>query len=158
LYGEGKQLDPALGPPRPVFHYSVDVPRGWAVKHSVSMTFPDASAAWRWTGKYYVRDQNGAPDMLVDGSQVSATNVVIMSVQVVSTDITDAAGNHDPLDVVLGHGDVWVMRDGRVAHGEWIRPDDASPMTLSFHGQVIKLRPGRTWVELLPDGSLPHFG
>ena len=51
----------------------------------------------------------------------------------------------------VGEGDVWVFTDGRVRKGRWIRPDREQPAHyVDANGLPILLRPGRTWVELLP--------
>ena len=55
----------------------------------------------------------------------------------------------------VGEGDVWVFTDGTVRTGRWVRPDKTQPARyVDATGQPILLRPGRTWVELLPSG--PH--
>ena len=46
-----------------------------------------------------------------------------------------------------------VFRDGKVLDGKWSRP--ASGIGLNFtdaNGQPIPLKPGNTWVELVPIG------
>ena len=53
----------------------------------------------------------------------------------------------------VGQGNVWVFSDGVVRRGTWVRPDKTQPARyLDANGQPILLRPGRTWVELLPVG------
>ena len=54
----------------------------------------------------------------------------------------------------VGQGDVWVFSDGVVRKGTWVRPDKTQPAKyLDANGQPILLRPGRTWVELLPSDA-----
>ena len=54
--------------------------------------------------------------------------------------------------MTVGSNPVWVMRDGKMIQGTWHRPTIASPLTFrDKHGHVIKLAPGRTWLELLPN-------
>jgi hypothetical protein len=61
-----------------------------------------------------------------------------------------------PLPVVIGTGTVWVFRNGTVVKGVWSRPKLASPMKLvTSKGETIKLAPGRTWIEVLPNSSQP---
>ena len=44
-----------------------------------------------------------------------------------------------------------MFTDGTVRTGRWIRPDKTQPARyVDATGQPILLRPGRTWVELLP--------
>jgi len=104
-------------------------------------------------------DQDGEPDKLADGSQISTTNVVIMAVDIASTGLHDVLGNPSPLDVTVGKNPVWVLRDGKIIQGTWSRPTIASPITLrDRHGKVIDLSPGRTWIELLPRPGVPTRG
>jgi len=117
-----------------------------------------ATAVWTWNGKQYVRNQSGHPDLLIDGSQVSTTNVVVMSVSVQNTAAHDSHGTVVPLPVVIGSGQVWVFRNGLVVKGTWSRAGENAPMKLQTStGQIIALAPGRTWVEVLPNSRLPQI-
>jgi hypothetical protein len=158
LYKAGKTLRPKLGPPPQLFHYSTAAAIGRAVR-SVTLPFSSYSTAgWTWTGSSYVRTQNGAPDRLADGSRISTTNVVIISVSWSRTNIIDAAGNADPYVHVIGSGKAYVMRDGKLIVGRWVRHSYKQPMRLiDANGHFIKLRPGRTWLELQPRPFTPHF-
>jgi hypothetical protein len=43
-----------------------------------------------------------------------------------------------------------------VVKGVWSRPKLASPLKLvTAKGEAIKLSPGRTWIEVLPNSSQP---
>jgi hypothetical protein len=155
LYALAHRLDPRLPAPRQVFSYSTAVPSGrgvWSARWATIPFSPGVEAGWRWTGRGYVRYQNGVVDMLVGNQPVTATNVVVLGVQVRSTNIVDAAGNHDPLDVIVGHGAAVVLRNGRVVVGSWIRRRVGDDLALVDHlGRLIPLAPGRTWLELMPD-------
>jgi hypothetical protein len=53
----------------------------------------------------------------------------------------------------VGEGDAWIFTDGNVRMGRWVRPDKTKPAQyVDGFGVPILLRPGRTWVELLPVG------
>lgn len=156
LYTLGRHLDPRLRAPRQVFAYSATPLPGRRVTEVTIPFSPAVTAGWRWYGRGYVRYQNGAPDMLVGHQPVTTVNVVILAVQVRSTNIVDAAGNHDPLDVIVGHGAALVLRQGRAIIGFWSRPKVGDDLVLTNHeGQVIGLAPGRTWLELMPLGEHP---
>ncbi len=54
----------------------------------------------------------------------------------------------------VGEGDVWIFSDGTLRTGRWVRPDKTQPARyVDAAGKTIPLRPGRTWVEVLPVGS-----
>lgn len=158
LWKAGLARQPHLTAPPALFRYG-PLQRGGRLATGVSLPFsPVSSAGWQWNGHDWVRTQEGTPDRLTDGSQVSTTNIVVMSVATVATPITDAAGNHDPLDVIIGSGPVWLLRDGHVETGTWSRPSYRARMVLrDAAGHELLLKPGRTWLELLPRPNQPSF-
>jgi hypothetical protein len=144
-----------LKAPKPLFSYG---PIDSSAKHAhqVSLTWPAASAVWTWSGGQWLRTQDGSTDRLSSGAQISSTNVVIMSVDIASTGLHDVLGNASPLDVTVGSNPVWVLRNGKMVKGTWHRKTVTSPLVLlDKQGHVIKLAPGRTWIELLPSPRTP---
>jgi hypothetical protein len=114
----------------------------------------EATASWTRSGGGYVRSENGRPHQLSDGSRVSATNVVILRVDVVGSGIRDAAGNEDPFVHAYGSGQAMVFRNGVLERGHWSRPTVASRFIFtSSIGGPLSLQPGRTWVELVPNAG-----
>jgi hypothetical protein len=156
LLAAGQARRRGLGAPPALFTYGPLDPAGKPAR-VVAMRWPQASAAWTWHGGAWQRTQNGTPDVLTDGHRVAAANVVIMSITLASTGIRDVLGNSSPLNVTVGgNRPVWVLRDGQVIRGTWHRRSiGAFWQLLDGAGKVIALKPGRTWVELLPRSSLP---
>jgi hypothetical protein len=147
----------SLKAPKPLFSYGAIDPAAKKA-HVVSMSWPAASALWRWHKHEWLRTQGGSTDRLSDGSQISATNVVVMNVQIASTGLVDVAGSPSPEDVTIGHNRVWVARDGKIIKGVWHRKSVGARWTLrDKQGHIITLAPGRTWVELLPTGRSPSI-
>lgn len=140
--------------PKPVFTYA-DTLEGPARKVSVAhLGFSSVSDVfWTWSRRDdgWLRAHGDVAHTLEDGSQVSATNVVIQVVGVTNSNITDAAGNYSPVVELTGSGKAYVLRDGRVIRGRWEREtlDDLTRF-VTRDGTEIALAPGRTWVELLP--------
>jgi len=159
LYEAGKKARPSLPTAPQLFTYSTTSPVAPA-RTSVKLPFSSfSSSAWTWNGHAYLRTQNGRPDVLVHSERVSTTNVVILSVSWSETDILDAAHNRAPYVHVIGSGKAWLMRDGKVVAGRWVRPSYKVPMKLvDATGQTIALAPGRTWIELQPRPYSPTFG
>jgi hypothetical protein len=146
---------PHLKAPKPLFSYGTIDPSARRAKH-IALSWPAASAVWTWSKDKWLRTQDGTPDLLANHAQVSTTNVVIMRVDIASTGLHDVLGNPSPLDVTVGSNPVWVLRDGKMIKGTWKRPKITSPITLlDSSGNVIKLAPGRTWIELLPAPDVP---
>jgi hypothetical protein len=146
-----------LTAPKPLFTYG-DAPAGGASASSAYMTWPDASAGWKWGGSNWLRSQNGTPDVLSDHQRVRAANVVIMQVAIGSTGIRDVAGNSSPLNITIGSGPVWVLRDGKVYRGTWHRASYTKPLRFTTaDGTRIPLHRGGTWIELLPRPRAPRI-
>lgn len=162
LYAAGRQAGVNWVPPPQLFEYSTSPQGGPSVQAgSVSMNLSTiSSAGWTWSpaAKRYVRTQNGTADMNIDGSRISANNIVIISSAVGPTGIYDAAGNQDPNDIIVGSGPAWVLRDGRMIQGTWQRPTITDKMSLVGVDGTITLEPGTTWMELLPRPNTPQVG
>jgi hypothetical protein len=159
----------SLKAPKPMFTYGRLDPAAKRV-HRVSLNWPAASAEWTWSpGRSggskggagglkgsWLRTQDGSPDHLLGGPQISASNVVVLSVNIASTGLHDVLGNASPLDVTTGHNPLWVLRNGKMIKGIWHRKSVKSPLRLrDKKGHIIRLAPGRTWIELLPTPAKP---
>jgi hypothetical protein len=145
-------------PPAPIFHYSVALPRGAVAGSGASVHIPFSSSSdvtWQWNPTVgYLRSYSGTPDRLLDGSQTTAANVVVMTVP---TDfgpwVENSEGGHEVDVTATGSGPLVVMRDGTAITGTWTRSTLTQPAVLtSSAGVPITLQPGNTWVELVPQG------
>jgi hypothetical protein len=100
------------------------------------------------SGTYRLR-QDGRP---MPGVQPS--NVIIQRVRIRPTQYRDVLGLPTPYTVTVGSGAATVLRDGRRTDGRWERPTpSAGTRFLQEGGDDIRLRPGPTWVMLVPDGQ-----
>jgi hypothetical protein len=154
LYGHGPELFALGGDPKPppaLFQYLpgdtppvagtpvVSMRIGFIQGYDPTYTWDAGSKTWKRTNS-----QNGAPFTVVGGTQIAPTNVVVQ--------FTHYANEGEGQTV--GQGDAWVFTDGVVRRGTWVRPDKTQPAKyLDANGQPILLRPGRTWVELLPSDA-----
>lgn len=155
LLNAGLALKPNLKAPKPLFTYGAIDPLAHRV-HKIYMSWPAASALWTWSKGSWLRTQGGRADLLADGSQVSATNVVILNVNIASTGLHDVLGAPSPLDVTTGSNTAWVLRNGAMVKGKWTRKTRNDEFSLTdAQGHTIALAPGRTWIELLPTPRKP---
>lgn len=158
LYASSRELLQAAGrrraAPPAIFGFSEEPPaEGSRRARSVHLDFsPEADVLWRYRPRQgvYLRSHGDEPHTLEDGSRVSATNVVVMVVELRDSGIVDAAGNPSPEVIVEGSGRAFVFRDGRMVRGRWIG-EDAAIRIVDASGEPIPLSPGRTWVELFPE-------
>jgi hypothetical protein len=153
LYGNGPLLlakARRASEPTPLFAYR---PTGTTVVgRSVSSFFVGFQAGyeitWTWDPRTatWTRQVFGAPEKTASGVQLGAKNVVVMYVQYAPrVDVQGAQAQ------MLGHGSVMVFSDGKLTTGQWSRTQPTRPAALSdTHGQMIRLTPGETWVELIP--------
>jgi hypothetical protein len=143
------------GTPEPLFTYDEDLERRGTRKgtnvHLPFSSFADVFWSYDRRDGVYLRSHGSTPHTLENGSQVSATNLVVMMVRRLPTGITDTAGNPVPTYDIVGTGKAWVIRDGRAISGRWERGSQGDITTfVDRDGEEIALAPGRTWVTLFP--------
>jgi DUF3048 family protein len=138
-------------PPPPLFHYTDQPPAhrgspaavvtlGFAPPYTVTYTYHAATRTWR-------RSYGTTPHRAASGRPVAPTNVIIQFV-------TYDAGGDALLVGDAPDQQAWVLTDGTITTGRWSKPDPATPTRYTdASGAPITLRPGRTWVELLPAGA-----
>jgi hypothetical protein len=106
-----------------------------------------ATYIWDVKAKKYQRIRDGHPHMAEDGNQITPTNLIVQFVNQRSTGSTALEA------VVIGEGDAMVFSDGQVLPAHWVKPDGQTPIKyLNSFGGEIPLRPGSTWVHLVPKG------
>jgi hypothetical protein len=140
--------------PEPVFSFGDEWDGNARRAGTVHLPYSAVSDVyWTWSRRAgaWLRSHGATAHTLEDGSQVSATNVVVQVVEVTDSRITDAAGNPSPVVDLTGSGRVFVLRDGRMISGQWEREtlDDVT-LFVTRDGTQITLAPGRTWVQLVP--------
>ncbi len=149
LYGLGPGLFALGGDPKPptaLFEYLpqgspavtgrniLSFHVGFDAGYDPTWTFDGATDTWQ-------RSLGGSPSMVTGPGHIAPANVVVQ--------FTPYTGEGEARTV--GEGDVWIFTDGTVRPGRWVRPDRTQPAHyVDAAGQPILLRPGRTWVELLP--------
>ena len=149
---------PELTPPAPQFQFAKDVQNSSAGASGEAVTkfevkFPQASALWTASsdGAKWLRTQDGKPltDKL-DGEQVSATNIVVLSVKI-DRSYLDRKYGHIPKSVLVDSGKAWVFSGGKLIESNWSKASATSPIVLTDSaGSPVLLAPGNTWVELMP--------
>lgn len=113
---------------------------------SFTVGFAREPVTWRWDAASagWLRFLGDTPFTTIEGTQVSATNVIVQFI-------------HYPNDsegITVGEGQAWVFTGGEVIRGTWHRDDARSPIRyLDAGGEDIRLTPGRTWVQLLPNAG-----
>lgn len=149
----GQHLE--LAAPAQQFAFSVDTASSTAVKDgvassAVNLVFSNASApSWTWsaTTGTYLRAQKGVADMDSNGAQLGAVNVIAVRVGV-----DTSLGV--PKTHLIGSGEAWVSSGGNTIHATWSKDSATSAIALrDDQGITIRLAPGNTWIELVPNGG-----
>ncbi|MGH9038849.1 MAG: DUF3048 domain-containing protein [Acidimicrobiia bacterium] len=140
----------AVGEPAPAGDPAPVVQALWKDKVRTEVVYE-----WDPTAKGFARTQNGTPHVDAAGKRATPENVVLQVVPYKNTGLVDRSGAAVPEAELVGEGELMVLTDGKVIRGRWNRPD-ASAVTsyTDASGAVIKLTPGRTWIELVPPGNL----
>jgi len=123
---------------------------------SVHIPYPKACVAeWRYdqeSGRY-LRWVQGEPHLEgLTGEQLAADNVIVLYAEHKKTDIVEDSLGNTAIDIVMtGSGRAQICRDGLVIEGRWVQEATSEPIQYyDDSGQAIPLRPGNTWIQLVP--------
>lgn len=103
--------------------------------------------------EYYLREVQGKPHM--DGlteEQIHAENVILFYAEHKRTNILDTTHGAALIDIEMsGSGPAQICRDGVVVEGEWMEKEGGRLIEYyDSEGNIIPLKPGKTWIELVP--------
>jgi hypothetical protein len=122
---------------------------------SLALTLSGLShPTWTWNGGdgSWVRAEGTTPAVGADGAPLHATNVVVLRVDVVATSAVDPAGNPVPETMLVGSGEALVATGGKTLPVTWAKNSVTDRMVLlGPDGNPVRLAPGTTWVELVPN-------
>jgi hypothetical protein len=143
-------------PPPPYFRYAADAAHSTAaiagsMVNRVDIGYGDAaSAAWRYdvAGGRGLRSEGRGPHILDDGTQVSATNVLVLRGLRDQTTFPEAGDGMVVLDFVDASGPVELLTGGQSVSGRWTKAGVNDPFTFTdARGKPLLFAPGNTWVE-----------
>jgi hypothetical protein len=128
-------------------------PSGGTKATTVKAAMPAARMSFvynRATGTYDVL-WDGTRDRTADEGQVTASTVIIQSVDVSMLTRNDSSGTTVPFTSTVGKGDATIVRDGKAYKAKWSRDDADSPTTWTINGKPAQLKAGQVWVVLLDE-------
>ena len=143
-------------PPGDVYVFG-DLPDGKFKKaNDITITFSGSSiVSYKFdSGKYY-RYQAGEPFMSDTGDQIAVDNVLLELHAVNLSGPADVAGTAGTeIADVTGSGRAVLFRDGRAIKGQWSRESIEDPVRFQTKdGDTMVLKPGTTWIHLVPNES-----
>ena len=125
----------------------------------VSMT--GLKVFWKWDGaaKNFVRFTENSRRQLEphvsDDVQVNAKNVIVLY----ASYERNAADNNSIQAVTVGKGTGFVLTEGGLIEMKWVRANAETPFTFTdTAGAVIRMTPGRTWIEVSRRNALAAVG
>lgn len=146
----------SLDAPAQQFNYESDSSRASAVLAgdealSIRVGFSKGvESVWEWdstSGAYLKFLSNGAPDNDADGTQISATNVVVMTPNYFDVEGLPSAKISGTLE------SAFVFTGGKVIGGLFDASEVGKPIKLTYgEDEPVALAPGKTFV-LLPPGA-----
>lgn len=135
-------------PPLPQFEYRKSdeaVTTASKPAAAVKISMDGVDVMWEWNPDLltFVRSQDNKPHVDMQDVRVNAQNVVVISV------VYSKSGS-SPVAKSVGSGEVWIYTAGVLVQGTWERPDPEMPFIYKdINGEIIKLTPGRTWIEVI---------
>jgi len=148
---------------RPAFLYSENPATFDAGPASVvQIPYPGGnSVEWRYDAQrnQYVRFQGGQVHMDNEtGAQIVTDNVIVLFANHALTDIVeDSLGTKGVNIELYGFGDFRIFRDGRVYEGTWRANDESPPRWLGAGEQIVPLKPGQSWIQVVrPTDSITY--
>jgi hypothetical protein len=117
--------------------------------------YPQQTSEVRWqydpASGNYLRWKTGEPMEDFDGKQLSATNVIIYFADHQDTDIVEDSNGATSIRIIInGLGTAWLLRDGKILKGNWETNGRETPNFIFNDGRPMPLKPGNTWVEVVP--------
>jgi len=111
---------------------------------------PGHTTEWGYEDEHWSRT-NGRAE-----TEFEADTLIVMTVQQEDAGYTDPAGNPVPESVLEGTGEATFLLGDEVVEGEWHKDDLGAPLEFTDEaGEPLRIPPGHTWIELMPDdGSL----
>lgn len=114
---------------------------------------PRMRPSWDWDGDAWMRSEGGSPHVTDDGTQLSATNVVVLWVDIRGNNSGGGSTVPETI-VVVDEGTGWVAAEDTYIPITWSKAGQFDPYVLETEsGEPVELVPGKTWVELVPQSG-----
>lgn len=110
---------------------------------------------WEWTGDVWHR----VNDLATEGEAFTPDTVLVLRVTTRDAGYLDPAGNPVPETVLEGSGDALLLIEGQAVEARWSKAGAGSPVELTdADGARLPVPPGKTWIELVPEGGEVTLG
>lgn len=139
----------------PGFQFDVTPPTVGREATQVDIPYTSGTVGWTYdpTNMVYGRSLVGAPQVdRLTNKQLTVANVIMIYAPHITTLIQEDVTGSQSIEIQLwGQGNAKIVRDGRVIEGQWKRSASTAAFEfVDFDGKQIPLKPGNSWVQLLP--------
>jgi hypothetical protein len=136
------------------FRFGAAVPTGTPAK-AFTVRFLRARVDWAWSAAQgrWLLSMDGRPDLVVGGQQLGADNVIVQMVKVDKSRFSDVNRVTSPITRTIGSGRTMYFRDGVLVPGTWSRVGSKPTVYKDAQGRPFLLKPGKTWVILVRQGT-----
>ena len=121
---------------------------------AIHIPYPEQCVVdWAYAKGAYLRSVKGEPHLeALTGEQIAAENVIVLYAEHKKTDIVEDSNGATAIDIVItGSGSAKILRDGVVIDAAWRMEKPTEPIVYyDANGQVVPLKPGKTWVQFVP--------
>jgi hypothetical protein len=133
-----------------------DEPVGGNAAGTISIPYPKRTSQTEWrydsdSGRY-LRWVSGEPLFdFASNQQISAANVIVYYAVHLPTEIVEDSNGATSIRIIVnGEGRLQVFRDGVVIEGLWRSDGAETPEFVFPNGELIPLKRGNSWVEVVP--------
>lgn len=135
--------------------FSKTTPATGTAVRSVNLAYSSGKVGWNYdiSSGTWGRTLGGrAFTDAATGQQITAANVVVINAFHANTLIQEDTTGSKSIQIQLwGEGPLKVFRDGKMIEGVWQRNSDVGVLELRDENRkIIPLKPGNTWVQLVP--------
>ena len=118
---------------------------------SVKINWPNAQyeASWSKTEKRFLLKHNGRENLSAAGMALGSNMMVIQKIEITPSEYGDKFGGITPKNHVVGKGEAFLLRDGRVTRARWSRETATAPTKWTLpDGTEAKFASGQVWFFL----------
>lgn len=154
LWSVGQGDDYATGVPLPIFQFRAagdDFHPDAQPAAGVDIDYGQTTVSYTWNGSGWDRSQDGERTVDADGTAISPTTVVLQITHYTAS----PADLRSPHAITTGQGDAWILSDGQAVRAAWRREGETDQIEYvdASTGNIIRILPGQTWVEMPRDGD-----
>jgi hypothetical protein len=114
-----------------------------------------AQPDWKWDADagVWMRYEDTTPHVTMDGTQLYANNVLVLWVKIEYT--SNNGGSAVPRTIVVkDNGTGWLASGDKYIEVAWSKAGQFDPFVVTTtDGEPVTFLPGKTWVELVPEGG-----